>query len=160
MGVKKDPDSTPAEKLLALYTMLLFCAREFSLSELAGALNCSKQTVCRLLDQLEASRYGKLLRFKRGKEAIYRLARPQRPPQLSLDAEGLYQLALCRNFMLHLLPESMKKNAEAALLQASAYLPEQRDEGKGVFYFFNSAGRSYVKGHIDYTPLWRKQCGL
>lgn len=153
MGSKKDPDATPAEKLLALYTMLLFCAREFSLSELARDLNCSKQTVCRLLDQLEASRYGKLLRFKRGKEATFCLDRPKRIPQLSLDTEGLYQLALCRDFILHLLPESMKKNVESVLLQASAYLPEQRDEDENVFDFLDSAGRSYTKGRIDYTPF-------
>jgi hypothetical protein len=50
--------------------------------------------------------------FKRGREAAYSLDRPKRPPQLCLDAEGLYQLALCYDFMLHLLPDSMKKKTE------------------------------------------------
>jgi predicted DNA-binding transcriptional regulator YafY len=153
VGRKKDPDATPGEKVIALYTLLLFHARELSLSELACSLNCSKQTVCRLLDRLEASHYGKLLRFKRGREATYCLARPSSRPQISLDAEGLYQLALCRDFMRHLLPEQMKKNVETVLLQASAYVPEQGNEDENISGFLDSAGHSYVKGRIDYTSF-------
>jgi predicted DNA-binding transcriptional regulator YafY len=158
MGVKKNPDATPSEKLLNLYTGLLLRNREVSLSELARELDCSKQTICRLIDQLEASRFGKLIRLKRGREAVYCFDRPKRLPQLSLDAEGLYQLALCRDFMIHLLPEAMRKNVETTLRQASAYLSERDDSEEGAFDFLGSAGNSYAKGHIDYTPfqgIWR-----
>ena len=148
MGRKWNQDATPSEKLLSLYTLLLVKGKEVSLSELSRELKCSKQSISRLIDQLEASRYGKLLRDKRGKEAVYSLDRPKKLPTLSLSAEGLYQLALCRDFMIHLLPDSIRKSVDATLKQASAFLPEEENEG-----FFAPEGQSYVKGHIDYTPF-------
>jgi predicted DNA-binding transcriptional regulator YafY len=148
MGKKWNPDAKPAEKLLALYTMLLFSGREASLSDLSRELNCSKQAVTRLMDQLEASRFGKLLRSKRGREAIYQLDRPRHLPKISLNADGLYQLALCRDFILHLLPDAMRKNVAATLQQASAFLPEG-----AVGDFTTTIGQVFTKGRINYTPF-------
>ena len=148
MGKKWNQDAKPAAKLLSMYTMLLFSGREASLGELSRELNCSKQAVMRLLDQLEASRFGKLLRSKRGREAVYRLDRPKTLPQISLNAEGLRQLALCRDFMLHLLPQSMRKEIDAALQHATAYLPEEEAPDALV-----SVGESFAKGRIDYAPF-------
>lgn len=148
MGKKWNPDTKPSEKLLAMYTMLLFSRKEASLSELAIELKCSKQTVLRLIDQMEASHFGKIIHSKRGRESMYMLARPKELPKLSLDAEGLQQLALCRDFMLHLLPESMRKNIDATLQQATAYLSHGEDP-KALF----SVGGSFAKGHIDYSPF-------
>lgn len=148
MGKKWNIDAKPAEKLLALYSMLLFSGREASLSDLSRELNCSKQAVGRLIDQLEASRFGKLLRAKQGRESVYRLDRPKNLPKLSLNAEGLHQLALCRDFILHLLPESMRKVVDATLQQASAYLPEG-----GTPDDLLSIGTSFAKGRIDYSSF-------
>ena len=131
-----------------MYTMMLFSGREASLSELAAEIGCSKQVILRLIDQLEASRFGKLLRAKRGRESVYRLDRPKSLPKLSLNAEGLHQLALCRDFMLHLLPESMRKVVDATLQQASAYLPEG-----GTPDDLLPVGKSFAKGRIDYSPF-------
>ena len=57
MGKKWDGDATPAEKLLSLFSMLLFNNRAYSLSELSGLdkLNMSKASVSRLVRQLEHS---------------------------------------------------------------------------------------------------------
>ena len=148
MGKKWNQDAKPSEKLLSLYTMLLFSGREASLGELSAELGCSKQAVLRLIDQLEASRFGKLLRAKRGRESAYRLDRPKNLPKLSLNAEGLHQLALCRDFMLHLLPESMRKTVDTTLQQASAYLPEGESPDDLL-----PVGSSFAKGRIDYSPF-------
>ena len=148
MGKKWNQDAKPSEKLLSMYTMLLFSGREASLSELSAELGCSKQVVLRLIDQLEASRFGKLLRAKRGRESAYRLERPKNLPKLSLNAEGIHQLTLCRDFMLHLLPDSMRKTVDAALQQASAYLPDGETPDA-----FVSIGKPLAKGRIDYSPF-------
>lgn len=148
MGKKWNQDAKPAAKLLSMYTLLLFSGREASLSELSRELNCSKQTVMRLLEQLESSRFGKLLRSMRGREAVYRLDRPKTLPKISLNAEGLRQLALCRDFMLHLLPESMRKEIDAALQHATAYLPEEEAPDALI-----PVGESFAKGRIDYAPF-------
>jgi predicted DNA-binding transcriptional regulator YafY len=144
---KKKNDAKPSEKLLSLFTRLLFDGREASLKQLSSDLDCSKQTVMRLIDQMEASKYGKLLYVKRGREAFYQLDRPKSLPKISLNAEGLYQLALCRDFLLHLLPESMRKSMEATLQQASAFLPENDSSN-----ISDTFGTSFYKGRIDYTP--------
>lgn len=148
MGSKWNRDVTPSERLLALYSMLLFSGRTVSLTELARELDCSKQTVRRLVDQLEASSFGKLLRGMRGREVTYHLERPATLPKVSLDPEGLQQLALCRAFLCHLLPKSMQKTMDAALLQASALLPEGETLGDA-----ECMGQAAARGPIDYSPF-------
>jgi predicted DNA-binding transcriptional regulator YafY len=145
MPKKWNPDAKPAEKLLALYTTLLFSGREISLSELSRLLECSKQSVGRLIAQLEAASYGKVIRLQSGREALYKLERPKNLPHLALDAEGLYQLALCRDFILNLMPESMKQRIGKTLHMASAFLPAGERAPVEI-------GRGLSKGAIDYTP--------
>lgn len=147
MGKKWNQDAKPAEKLLALYTILLF-GRAVSLTELSKELNCAKQTVSRLITQLEASRYGKVIRLKKGHQVFYQLDGPERLPKLSLNAEGLRQLALCRDFTAHLLPENMRKNVEATLKRAAAFLPEGEEEQERDL---SPTGYAIVKGRINYT---------
>ena len=148
MGRTWNRDMTPSERLLALYSMLLFSGRTVSLTELSRELACSKQTVRRLVDQLEASPFGRILRSMHGREVMYRMERPAVLPKISLDPEGLQQLALCRAFLCHLLPETMQRTMEAALQQASAYLPAGEMLGDA-----EEIGRALAKGPIDYAPF-------
>lgn len=152
----------PSERLLALYSMLLLSGREVSRQDLARELDCSPQTIDRDLAKLESSNFGKLLCEKRGREARFRLARPARLPRISLDAEGLWQLALCRAFLLHLLPERMRQQTRNVLRQASAYAAEdqgrenQRRESEretAAPEDASGAGSSAARGAIDYTPF-------
>jgi predicted DNA-binding transcriptional regulator YafY len=145
MGRKKNPDASPGEKLLGLYCCLLFRRREMSLSELAENLMCSKQTIGRLINQLEAASYGKVIRITRGREAYYTLDRPDKNlPQMALDAEGLAQLALCRDFMVHLLPANMRRKMNQVLNLSAAYLPPDKDSPPEI-------GLGLTKGAVDYT---------
>ena len=124
MPKKWNLDASPSERLLGMYSMLLFGGKELSLGELSEELKCSKQAVLRLVRQLDAARFGKLLHTKRGRESYYRLDKPRHVPKLSLNAEGLQHLALCKDFLLHLLPATMRETITTTLEQASAYLPE------------------------------------
>lgn len=139
-------DSRPAEKLLALYTMMLVNPDPMTLTSMANKLDCSKQTIGRLIDQLESSNFGKIVREKRGRENLYSLARPQKRPYISLNAEGLSQLALCREFLLRLLPPAMARHMENSLNQAAAFLPENSCFTSGI-------GASVAKGRINYAPF-------
>lgn len=146
MGMKWG-DSKPAEKILALYTTLLVSPKALSLTEIAGKLDCSKQTVCRLIDQMESSQFGRLLRENQGRQAYYRLEKPKRQPGVAINAQGLEQLALCREFMLRLLPPSMHRHMETSLGQAVAYLEEDAEAP------VPDIGGGISKGTIDYTPF-------
>lgn len=136
----KISDRTPGEKLLALYTLLMLQGDQaISLSDLASSLMCSKQTVLRLLNQLEASGYGKLEEpVRRGRQDFYRLAKSAESI-INVGARELAQLALCRNFLLHLLPagSSFPLNRDSA-----------KDQGGG-----DSPASIMYKGYIDYAPF-------
>lgn len=67
MPAKLDQDARPDEKLLKLYSLLLFTGKEYSLTELKDELMCSKQTIGRLVDKLEKSYYGTLLSKERAR---------------------------------------------------------------------------------------------
>ena len=56
---KKWSESRPAEKMLSLYTLLLTSSQPVRLTELSRLLNCAKQSVTRLIDQLESSHFGR-----------------------------------------------------------------------------------------------------
>ena len=63
---KKWSESRPAEKMLSLYTLLLTSSQPVRLTELSRLLNCAKQSVTRLIDQLESSHFGKIVRHQLG----------------------------------------------------------------------------------------------
>ena len=136
-------DLTASEKLLALYAKLVFGPRrQFTLRELSEILGCSKQTVLRLKDRLEAAGYGKVIEERRGREAVYSLDRPRGFPTLDISAEGLEQLVLCRNLVLHLLPKGPHASMDHDLQAANAPVPEIAE-----------LGQTYTKGRIDYAPF-------
>ena len=147
----KRSDSKPGEKLLTLYTLLMLRGdRAISLGEMAEALECSKQTVLRLLDQLEASGYGKLEEpTTQGREHYYRMAKP---PQQRLDmgVQELAQLAQCRNMLINILPKNVSdlinKMTDAGAGLAVAKAPA--DDGP-----HKQLGLVYNKGYIDYAPF-------
>ena len=61
MPKKLDPDARPSEKLLKLFSTMLFSDRAFSLVELASILGCSKPTVLRLITNIDADGIDRLL---------------------------------------------------------------------------------------------------
>ncbi|MDR2820534.1 MAG: WYL domain-containing protein [Desulfovibrio sp.] len=137
---QKHSEASPTEKLLSLYALLLFNGgNPFSLKELSTRLDCSKQTVLRLVDQIGTAEYGEIVQSRRGREVYYAIERPRRLPGVSLNAEGLYQLALCRKLLLGLLPRGMKEQADKTLGMAG---PDAV-----------ALGRADARGHIDYTPF-------
>lgn len=146
MGIKWN-ESGPAEKLLSFYTMLLFSRCPVSLTDAASSLECSKQTVGRLANQLESSRYGKLNKTRIGKEVYFSMDKPRRLPAVSLNAEALADLALCYEFIQKLLPPSILQKTRQGLNQAAALFPDSQDSIK------DGIASSLAKGPVDYEPF-------
>jgi len=147
---KKLSDASPGEKLLGLYFLLLFSRRELSITELTQRLTCSKQTLGRNIKTLKGTPYSQIVRRPRGREVYYSLARPEKNlPQLPLDAEGLAQLALCRDFIAHLLPAEMREKISQTLDPTTAWLPADQKSPPEI-------GLGLTKGGIDYTPHQEK----
>lgn len=144
---KKHSSNKPGERLLALFTTLLISRRPRSLSELAQEFSCSKPSILRDLVKIEEAKFGKILRIKNGKEVQFSMDKPHTIPSFALNAEGLYQLALCYDFLFSVLPEEIQKEIRLSLTQAATFLPSgQQSLPDGV-------GQSLSKGRIDYTPF-------
>jgi predicted DNA-binding transcriptional regulator YafY len=152
-------DAKPAAKLLSLYSLLMISSRELTLTEISQKLNCSKQSVLRLIKQLEASRFGKVIVGKKGREACYRLDRPKNIPRVSLTLDGFKDLLMALNFIGVDLPIGMKKNIDSTLLQAAILVPNGVEPN-----LLEHHGRSFL-GRINYTPFaemlanWHKAIG-
>lgn len=148
MPKKWDSDATPSDKVFALFAILLFNNRSYSLTELTGenCLNASKATVGRLIRKLERSRIGNLKCEKRGKQVFYKLEKPARMPSVCMNADGLRQLALCASFLSGILPQKMVAEIDGSLNQAISYLSKDASIPANI-------GASLNKGSIDYTPF-------
>jgi predicted DNA-binding transcriptional regulator YafY len=145
---KKWDGAKPGEKLLTLYSLLMVSRRKLSLTEISRQINASKQIVSRLIFQLEGSRFGKVITEKRGREVFYGLDRPKEIPRLALTPEALRELAICRNFLCHVLPEGMQKNITSTLRLTGTLVPEGIDLASD-----DRLGRAMFKGRIDYSPF-------
>ncbi len=148
MPPKINPDTQASDNILKLYTFLQVHTQPISLTELTKKFEVSKPTMSRYLKKLESSNYAKLQVEERGKEHFYTLDRPQKLPQLSLSVDGLQQLALCRDFISHLLPTNMKQAIEIALNQAIAYLPQ---DTQNPLQGLPHIASSFTRGKIDYS---------
>jgi predicted DNA-binding transcriptional regulator YafY len=148
MGAKWDNDAGPNDKVLRIFALLLFTQKRYSLGDLADMLECSKQTVLRAIATLESVGWTKIVQEKEGRQSVYRMARPGRLPQVSLNPEGLETLILCSNFLKHLLPDSMRRHTEAAIHQSFAYMPE---EDAALAAMASGISGGYVKGRINYS---------
>ncbi|MDR2141351.1 MAG: WYL domain-containing protein [Deltaproteobacteria bacterium] len=142
----------PAEKILGLYTLLLQSHRPRSLQNLRKIFNCSTSTMLRVIDQLEASRYGKVIKTKRGRESYYELDKTNlKIPNARFTVEGISALWMCRDFCERLFPRDLWKAMETSLLQGySLTEAESKDERP-------SFARRISWGIIDYSVLAEEQ---
>ncbi|MBD5607451.1 MAG: WYL domain-containing protein [Desulfovibrio sp.] len=143
MPKKWDGDSTSSEKLLQLFATLLFNKRAFSLSELSSPaqLNASKPTVSRLLEKLERSGIGRLIREERGRETYFSLDHKsaQIPP---ISADDVAAIALCRDLVAHLLPERTRLETANIISRLGGRSGDAR----------SPEAISLTRGRVDYAP--------
>ncbi len=153
MPKKINPDAKPSENIFGLNSYLQNAYFPVSLSKLAQEFKVSKPTMLRYLLSLENSGYGQIECEKRGREHYYSLAKHNASKKIALSAEGLQQLALCRDLISNILPPSMKTNVEIALNQATAYLPANVEN---PLYGLPSIAMSFTRGKIDYADFQDK----
>ncbi len=120
---RKLSDAGPLEKFIALFDLLLTERHPVTLKEMADELGCSRQTASRLLTKLELSDVGrKYLEVNRTRTVTARFRRQRGLPTLNLNAEGFFQLILCRDFMLNLLPATVRSQVDTTLKMAAEYV--------------------------------------
>jgi len=146
MPEKKDYYSSYGQKLISLFARLLFTQRSHSLIELARMLNCSKQTVLRLVDDIRRSYGVEIEEFLEGKRKYYRLKRLSKNiPSLNITEAELSALYMCKAFAEHLMGKEMFAEASRALEKNQSHLSAEKQAAAQHF-------ASFKAGSIDYTP--------
>lgn len=89
MSTKRNPWATPGQKVVGLYSLLLFTGKAYSLGQLAGMFQCSKQTILRMIEQIELSHRLAVETWVEEKERYYRARTPERMANVTLSVEEI-----------------------------------------------------------------------
>jgi predicted DNA-binding transcriptional regulator YafY len=149
MARKIDRDSTSSMKALTLYSLLLFSGKHYSLSELAKRLECSKPTVLRLIDAIDAGNglHVRVETEKVGKQSFYWATRPESRPNVALDAKSIQDLVLCRDMLWNLMPTALREEI-GATIERTTVLLGNFDERESAL---RSVAEPAAKGMVDYS---------
>ncbi len=149
MPTKQQPDTTYGEKLISLFARLLFSGEWVSLSQLAHELVCSKQTVLRLIRDIESGYDVPLETDLQGQRRVYRIPRriPHRPAAM-LTHEELESLLMCRAFTEHLLGQDRFDLATRALEKTTQLVTDHE-----LAAVSSSDFGVFRPGSIDYRPF-------
>lgn len=143
MPVKRDMDATTGTKLLRLFQRLMVDSRRHFQADLAGWLNCSKQTVMRLTREIENVIGTQLRTGIEARRRWYQLC-PGAQLSLGLEQEELRFLRICRDMAQPYLPAQIRRRVDASIFRFAMLLADTSGTPSG-FVFFS-------KGRIDYTP--------
>lgn len=151
MQPKFDADSTTAGKVLRLYQRLLLDGRRHFQKDLAAYLNCSIQTVMRLIGEIEGVIGACLVTGLEKHRRWYQIKSVSRN-RLGLDFEELRYLAICRDLADPYLPDNVKTRVDKSLFAFSMLMadPEYAGEEKIKKRHIGHC----AKGWIDYTPYF------
>jgi predicted DNA-binding transcriptional regulator YafY len=134
------------EKLIALFAKLLFTGKKYSLSELAGLLSCSKQTVLRLIEDIRRTYAVEVMEATEGNRKFYWVKKPRgKTAAATLTDTELSALFMCRSFAEHLLGERLFAEVTQALEKTSTLRGGEQALSNDHFACFRP-------GTIDYTP--------
>jgi len=144
---RKINDRTYGQKLIQLFVKLLFSGRAYYLTELAREMECSKQTVTRLIDDLSHDLNVRIEEEQQGRRRYVRI--PRRPvPPVPLSEIELSLLQMCRDFTAHLLGRPLFEQVTQALFKSQALLETAGSARSDPFGTFKP-------GTIDYTPHYQ-----
>jgi predicted DNA-binding transcriptional regulator YafY len=142
-------DALPRDRLLALYQRLTIDGRPHFQSELARDLNCSSQTVVRLIEAVE-QHLGKNAEIERGldgRRRFYRLRTEAEQKGLGYSYEELRWLAIGRDLAAPILPAGVAERIDHTLASLALQLGEANGgPAAGAPISFHG------KGYIDYAP--------
>ena len=145
-GRRNTGTSSSSHKAIALFALLLFGRKAYSLKQLAEQLECSRQTIMRLIDEIELVGGFSVRKWKEDCQNWYRLAAPEGKMNVCLSRSELRQLVACRDFIRHLLPAAQELDLKNAVSKAACFT-----EGKDLPLV--QVGSASPKGQIDYDPF-------
>lgn len=149
MPQKKDQNSNPTRNALSIFSLLLYSGKAYTLKYLSEVYICSKQTVMRMIEQISLSHKGIIDTWIKDGERYYRIKTPPVRPRLAISEEELMNMALCRDFLQHLLPKNIRDSISGGMEKAAVLLDDYESRGRAM----SPVAGSIVKGCIDYSPF-------
>lgn len=147
--MQKFDDASMGSKLLRLFQLLLVDGRRHFQLKLMERLNCSRQTIIRLVGEIEGVIGAQLVSGMEHRQRWYQIRSISRS-RLGLDFEELRYLSICRDLATPYLPEQIKKRVDASIFNFSLLMADaayaEREKAQGPHFIFLS------KGWIDYSP--------
>ena len=142
------------EKLISLFAKLLFSRESHSLTDLSRMLQCSKQTVLRLVSDIQRAYGIEIEEMLKGKQKYYQLTKKKDIPQVfRITRDEMQVLYMCRAFTEHLLGKSFFDDATHALEKSQTLMSDKTRP-------FDRYFASFMTGYIDYTPHQDEICTL
>lgn len=151
MPAKRNPYASPGQKLIALYGMLLFSGRRYSLRQLSEMLKCSKQTVLRLVEQIERTHNLEIETWIEDNVKWYQVKSVANRPNVALSVEQIQQLLLCRDMVFHLLPKEYRQGLDMTIGSTTVLLPDYGERQKAL----SPIAEARPKGAVDYREHHR-----
>jgi predicted DNA-binding transcriptional regulator YafY len=146
MPKKIDLDKTHAQKVIKLYSRLLFSNQHHSLTDLSTFLNCSKQTVQRIVDHINSSYEVIINEEIINRRKYYSISKLHKNlPVLSMNESEYQTLQMCKAFTENLLGKELFEEATRALEKSHALLTAPRKLRSDHF-------TALKPGRIDYSP--------
>jgi predicted DNA-binding transcriptional regulator YafY len=147
MPKKQDEYASAGQKVVGLYSTLLFTGRAYSLGQLSRMFSCSKQTVLRMLEQIEMTHRLEVDSWLEGKEKWYRARTPRERPNVTLTIEEIQHLLLCRDIVWHWLPAVLREDIEDTIAKTAVLLPDYDGRTEAL----TSLAGARPKGVVDYS---------
>lgn len=145
MPDKLSPYRSPGEKLISLFARLLFSGEDYSTTQLQKMLGCSKQTVRRLITEIDKAYGVSIEEQKRNNRIYYRIPHRHIPAGATISDTEMRSLIMCRSFAEHLLGKDQLIAATRALDKSSVLRQGHAGDTSKHFGVFRP-------GSIDYTP--------
>ncbi|MCD4719802.1 MAG: WYL domain-containing protein [Desulfobacula sp.] len=146
MSKKIDPDKDHGQKVIKLFFKLFFSPYEYSLTELARELECSKQTIGRIVDKINSSTEGiKIEDFIKDRRRVFKIKKekiPAKAMNLSQSEYGLLQM--CCSFTKHLIGKDTFEQAASALGKSQVLIKDRKTVSSKHF-------GAFIPGTIDYS---------
>ncbi|GAB6178531.1 WYL domain-containing protein [Desulfobaculum senezii] len=145
----KNQDSSHGTKLLRLFAKLMVDGKQHYQSDLAQYLDCSAQTVGRLVGEIESFVGVNLEIGTDNRRRYYRLKSYSGRRTLGLDFEELRYLSICHDLAAPHLPKQISERVENTIFELSALMADPDFARRG------EAQKKHIgfkpKGYIDYT---------
>ncbi len=148
MPEKRNLYSSYGQKLITIFARLLFSGESYSLIQLSNMLDCSKQTVLRLIEDIRRSYGIEIQESFKGRQKYFQIRKESGGlPPADITSEELMVLQMCRAFTEHLLGRTLFEETAVTLGKSRRMLKDQRQLSTSHF-------GSISPGTIDYTSQY------